>query len=766
MPLRSPLVPPRLGIGALGAAASVAALQLLNVAGNKIVDARGKAVILRGFSHSSAETRPVQTATFYETATPNMMTAAARLGANLLRLPLSQAAWLGTVSNAGISGAPYRAAITALVTSARAVGLFVALDLHWNDPQPTAGFTPAAAVQQLMANRDATGSGTTDSRAFWSSVANTFKGDTGVIFDLYNEPHDITWAQWLSGGAAQTTYSVDGGTGTVTYSWTTAGMQELLDAVRATGAKNICIANGIGYANALGEFEYATNGNQSLGWLSHKPTDATGQLIAGCHLYPDQPYTRTTAGTRSFVASAAATVLTVAASVPVFVGEYGDKRQTPTDNFIPLILPWMERNGLSHAAWTFNAWSDTNNVLLSTYSDAVNPYDPKPDTGGGAIVLPYIRARRRPLVAQMNISAGQPIYASSGSGVTSITGSLWDGTNSWQSSGYPAAVSLDLSTVPATNRTDIAMVLSTANYIGDSSVNAGGTYRAFAAYTIQGNAGAGGGAVPSSGWVDLLSVSGNTRRSRSHRLLLAASRGGTPYNWLRINFTAGDPNNVTGQLDASLADLVVLDASAGNYSGFLLLGDSILTQEVRADNTGFGAYFKTRYPAYPAMFELLGAPGYKAADFAGGGSFNTQFLGYIAQTACQSAYIAFGTNDASPGVAGAFDTEMRYMVDQCLAAGIHPIVPTIPWSTDSTRNTNVGPLNAKIAQMYVDYGGALGVGPDWYTFFQSGVLTTDVIHPVDNYPKCADELARVLGLRNFPGASADNWTPPTTDLTY
>lgn len=738
---------------------------ILSVSSNKIVNSLNQTVILRGFSHSSTETRPVQTSTFYEPQTPAMMQAAARLGANLLRIPLNQAAYLGTVTNAGISGAPYRAAIAALVASARAVGLFVLLDLHWNDPQPTSGFSPAAAVQQLMANRDGTG-GTTDSRAFWTSVANTYKSDTGVLFDLYNEPHDITWSEWLNGGKSLTTYSVDGGTGTVTYTWTTAGMQELLNAVRATGATNICIANGIGWANALGEHEYDTTGSASLGWLSHKPTDATGNLVAGCHIYPAQPYS-SPSGLRTFSSTAAATVLTVAASAPIFIGEYGDKRQTPTDGFIAGLLPWAERNGLSHAAWTFNAWSDTDDILLSTYSDVVNPYDPKPDTGEGAIVLPYIRARRRVTVAQTNISAGKPIYASSstGSAVTRITQGNWDG-NDWRSSGYPASVSLDLSTVPAVNRTDIALAMSNSNYQGDSTVYVAPTYSAWSDYTIQGNASAGGGSVPSSGWVDLLAVTGNKQRSRSHRLLLAASRGSTPYNWLRILFTAGNSQNDPSNSDASLAVLDVLDVSAGNYSSWLLMGDSITSQAVRADSTGFGASFKSQYPGYPSLFEVNGAPGYKAADFATGGTYRTKWVAYLNTTACQNIYIAFGTNDASPGVAASFDTELRELINDCLSRGLTPWVPTIPWSTNSTRNTNVTPLNAKIAQIYIDYGGVVHKGPDWWTFYQSGILTTDEIHPVDHYPQVAAELARVLGLRAFPGASSDNWSPPTIDLAF
>jgi hypothetical protein len=62
------------------------------------------------------------------------------------------------------------------------------------------------------------------SPAFWTSVATYFKGDHGVLFDLYNEPHSITWACWRSGCTVATAAG----------SYRAAGMQSLVDAVRRT----------------------------------------------------------------------------------------------------------------------------------------------------------------------------------------------------------------------------------------------------------------------------------------------------------------------------------------------------------------------------------------------------------------------------------------------------------------------------------------------------------------------------------------------------
>ena len=61
-----------------------------------------------------------------------------------------------------------------MVTS---LGMVAMLDLHWNAPGGQ-----QSNAQQAMPDLD-------HAPAFWTSVANTFKGNGSVILDLYNEPH-------------------------------------------------------------------------------------------------------------------------------------------------------------------------------------------------------------------------------------------------------------------------------------------------------------------------------------------------------------------------------------------------------------------------------------------------------------------------------------------------------------------------------------------------------------------------------------------------
>jgi hypothetical protein len=50
-------------------------------------------------------------------------------------------------------------------------------------------------------------------------------------------------------------------------------MQDMVDAVRSTGAKNLIVLTGVAWGNGLGQ------------WLSHKPSDPLNNLAAGIHVY-------------------------------------------------------------------------------------------------------------------------------------------------------------------------------------------------------------------------------------------------------------------------------------------------------------------------------------------------------------------------------------------------------------------------------------------------------------------------------------------------
>ena len=113
---------------------------------------------------------------------------------NAVRIPLNEDCWLG------INGAPtgirsYHARIRRYVNRLRAHGLYAILNLHWSAPGnllSDIGPRPRHAGFFGMADAD-------HAPAFWSSVASYFKHNRAVIFDLYNEPNDISWGCLLHG---------------------------------------------------------------------------------------------------------------------------------------------------------------------------------------------------------------------------------------------------------------------------------------------------------------------------------------------------------------------------------------------------------------------------------------------------------------------------------------------------------------------------------------------------------------------------------------
>jgi hypothetical protein len=181
--------------------------------------------------------------------------------------------------------------------------------------------------------------------AFWTSVANAFRGDTGVVFDLFNEPFITDWGCWLNGCQV---------TGSSTGTYTAAGMQQLLDAVRSTGATNVVMAGGLAFSNDLS------------GWLAHMPVDPTGNLAASFHNYNFNSCNNT--------ACWGATVQPVAAQVPVITGELGENDCAP--GYINGYMPWADNLGISYLGWAWNADFQCNSgpSLITDYTGTATAF--------------------------------------------------------------------------------------------------------------------------------------------------------------------------------------------------------------------------------------------------------------------------------------------------------------------------------------------------------------------------------------------------------
>jgi hypothetical protein len=141
-----------------------------------------------------------------------------------------------------------------------------------------------------------------------------------VIFDVYNEPHDVGWRCWRDG-------CLVGG-------WRAAGMQQLVTAIRRAGARQPIMLGGLAWSNDLSQ------------WLRWRPRDPRHQLIASFHLY--------NFNTCSTVSCWDRTVAPVAKRVPVVTGELGES--DCAHGFIDGYMAWADAHGISYLGWTWDTW--------------------------------------------------------------------------------------------------------------------------------------------------------------------------------------------------------------------------------------------------------------------------------------------------------------------------------------------------------------------------------------------------------------------------
>jgi aryl-phospho-beta-D-glucosidase BglC (GH1 family) len=371
----------------------------LKIQSGHFLDASGNVVQLRGVNVSGLESVPLQGwspgnpwGSQTGTATPDW-NLIKTWGVNAVRLPLNQASWLGyqclkTASAATTTnpdpGANYQATVLQSVADANAAGLYVILDLHWTGPDYN-GTPICPTAQQPMADSD-------HSPAFWTSLATAFKSNPAVIFELFNEPFlgesargDKTAAgsDIAYGTGIETAFLLSG---TVNYTWTITGMQQMLDAVRATGAKNPVLVGSDSWSQQLVDF------------LAYPVTDSAGQLGAAWHPYPITMSGSSTPQARcvglpacsALQLQAAKDIIT--AGYPVVITEFGDaisSSSTPNTNspWSQILLPWADTNGVSYLGWTWDTWSGfTSNVLII---DAAGD----PTNGYGAYVKQHLQCR-------------------------------------------------------------------------------------------------------------------------------------------------------------------------------------------------------------------------------------------------------------------------------------------------------------------------------------------------------------------------------------
>lgn len=369
----------------------------IQVSGNHFIDGSGKTVQLRGVNISSLESAGIEAWTknaqtgvidYWGQQTPNWA-AIKSWGVTAVRIPLNEAIWNGgsCVDPANWSGyggnntnsvtvsvdpqGAFHAVVKKTVDDATANGLYVILDLHFTAP---GSYCPE--MQQQFADTD-------NSLRFWTSLATAYKSYPNVLFELFNEP--FADQQAISLGSGETVASaintgnasfsniwLPGINSPISVNWKPAGFQQMLNAIRATGATQPILASTNAYASDTGD------------WLKNHPTDTLNpsQVAAVWHAYPSGAgslYTLVNCikiGAEDEAACSARTKTSaqaiVAAGYPLVITEYGDN--IGQSQFSSMLLPFADKAGMSYFAWTWDVWNSPAFVLITNADGTPNTF--------------------------------------------------------------------------------------------------------------------------------------------------------------------------------------------------------------------------------------------------------------------------------------------------------------------------------------------------------------------------------------------------------
>ena len=312
------------------ASCSTTSAVAVHVSGNRLVYSNGAVAVLHGVNLSGTEYACVQGhGIFVGPHGPASIAAIRQWNVDAVRIPLNEACWNGDgYVKARYAGIRYRNAIIQYVHLLNLNGMVAILDLHWTDGVYTGPSSGCSSWNAVCEKPMPDGRG---ALPFWSSVASTFKDNDGVIFDLFNEPFPdraitpaaAAWSCWLNGGI-----SCSSG-----IHYRVAGMQDLVNTIRATGADNVIMLGGLSFSNDL------------AGWLAFKPYDPDHNLVAAWHSYNFNSCNNH-ACWQSMISS-------VVSHVPVIASEIGET--DCTDGYINPLMRFLDSESSGYLAWAWNS---------------------------------------------------------------------------------------------------------------------------------------------------------------------------------------------------------------------------------------------------------------------------------------------------------------------------------------------------------------------------------------------------------------------------
>jgi hypothetical protein len=322
----------------------------LKVKGNQILNSKDEPVLLRGVNTACLEWSSDGEGHILET----VRVAIDDWNSNVIRLPLTQDRWFGKATEQKDGGKAYRALVKQIVDLCSSKGCYIILDLHWSDVNEWG----QNIGQHSMPDRN--------SVIFWKDFAPVYANNPAVIFDLYNEPHDVSWDIWLNGGKIKDRPNTPD---EPAKTFEAVGMQEILDTVRSTGAKNVVIAGGLEWAYV---FDGILEGRQLK--------DPTGNGV----IYANHAYDHFGESIFTWIAN----MKEAAARFPIIVSEFGasggparrkawwgnNPSAALNDDWLLHLLAGIQENNWAFVAWDLHPAAGP--TLIADWN-----YMPTPDFG-------------------------------------------------------------------------------------------------------------------------------------------------------------------------------------------------------------------------------------------------------------------------------------------------------------------------------------------------------------------------------------------------
>jgi endoglucanase len=281
--------------------------------------------------------------------------------ANTVRIELAQHFWLST---SRFYDPGYAARVHRVVELARDAGLDVILALQHSDRG-----NPGYPGDYRSTNMHQPMPDVNHSVPFWREIAQRYKGDGRVLFEIYSEPYPGTaenrfsdWDLWLNGG----TVPADRVYEDPRAAYQAVGMQDLYQVVRDAGANNLVLVSGTAWGYFLdGLPEHLVEGH-NIAYTTHLWDWESKQPASW---QKDWAF--------------------LAARAPVMITEFGS--YDCTTRYVDAALDTADRLGLSWVAWAWEApiagahWQGGEGDPVCAFPMLITDWEGTPSRTGQAV---------------------------------------------------------------------------------------------------------------------------------------------------------------------------------------------------------------------------------------------------------------------------------------------------------------------------------------------------------------------------------------------